>query len=73
VKADPKHDVLAGRVTYLVDADSYFPLELRERTVQPRPWGTLTGRMDYLVYEKLRATPANLRKLRFGRYPGAHK
>jgi hypothetical protein len=73
VTSDRKSGVRAERVTYLVDARTYFPLELRDRSVQSRPSsGVLTARIDYLVYEKLRATPANLRKLRFGRYPGAH-
>jgi hypothetical protein len=72
VTSERKSGVRAERVTYLVDARTYFPVELRDRSVQGHPARPVALRIDYLVYDKLRATPANLRKLRFGRYPGAH-
>jgi hypothetical protein len=75
------------RVMFLVDAETYLPLEHRrvstQRAITAIPpnmlpekesWDALvisTNVTRYLVYERLEPTPGNLRKLRFGRHPGA--
>ena len=77
-RTDPREGVLQETVTYLVDARTYLPLEIRNRMlgdfgrVDPALGGRelIRWRAEYLRYERLPLTNENRALLRMGRHPG---
>jgi hypothetical protein len=71
---------LRESVTYLVDARTYLPLEIRSRSlgdfgrVDPALGGRelVRWRAEYLRYERLPLTGGNRALLRMRPHPGAH-
>ena len=77
----PREGIEAERVTYLVDARTYLPLEVRNRVIfthtKFEPGGPgrelARARIEYLRYEPLPLTDENEAVLEMGEHTGARR
>jgi hypothetical protein len=78
-RSRPRDNIQDETETYLVDARTYLPLEVRVRVtfihseVGPGPGGRelARARIEYLRYDRLPVTDENKALLRVGEHPGA--